>query len=717
MNHNLAKSLSSPWLKGVALCIAAQGAFAQLSNGEITGIGPAPASVKVGQPVTFTVLGKMERNGKGCHLWGGPVGKFQDLGVVTSFPATLPKPLVFDQPGMQMVHVYGGTNDPTYVCTGSKSFSIQVVPNGNGGAAPALGGQISPSSPTPGLATQSIGSAAGAAIPQAPSVMPQNPSLVRAKLTALVVEGLHPLGDGATQVQFNLTADRQVAGCQFTLSATTLYAGGTDTINISVGQADFAWSVPYRGGINFGKYAPGKYRLRAVAKPTPNNTCEGDVSGDFTVTAPPAAAATSPAPANPGAPQTPSAQFQAAPSTTIQPTPQGPKDIKLGGESGGKTGPQLQTVPGVQAADLAAKVGKAIPPTVKGKVNSIDQFFYQASDKSLRYYLNAEVGSEPCGVTVQLRNDAIGLVRNSAHLVGVVTYAGGFVTPNGLGYQPGTYRIIVKPSEQEGRPACAVDEKYSEKEFVLKASDISGQLATLNLNSPLLTPHEIGTGSITPVLFSVDADPYEFGANDPNAKCNASVVITHQESGVNISKKAVFSRGSNTFNVSEIMKSHGGLKTGKYRIQAFASAENYHNGDGKTNNYFNCDGQIERTLTVADTGSSRIEGVIWTVGSPKDGPGYYNNTYRNMTVVLTPIISGTTLCRYAIDFEEENTTFGLYEPGSKKVTAILVSTLYSDQAIPEKKIVVRGAKYDAVPACSQGFEQVVKLKPASQGVN
>jgi len=109
----------------LALCLLAAGAAHADNNGNITGMTVSNPKPKVGEAVTVTLQGTLAA-GKGCHLGGGTVSPFKDLGVITSLPVTLTQTLSFPVAGPNYIHVYPGTLDPDNMCTMTGPGNVKV---------------------------------------------------------------------------------------------------------------------------------------------------------------------------------------------------------------------------------------------------------------------------------------------------------------------------------------------------------------------------------------------------------------------------------------------------------------------------------------------------------------------------------------------------------------------------------------------------------------
>ena len=697
--------LSFAVIIGLAISMQGQTMGAQTSNGEVTGIGPALATVIVGQPVTLTVLGTMIRGSSGCRLTAGPVGNFQDMGVVTRFPSPLPKPLVFNQPGTYVVHVYGGTSDPQHVCTGSKSISLQVksLPTATT-ASPQIAplNNLVPSNSLPGAVL--------------PSAMPQMmsapmPALVKAKLTSLSVDGVMLFGNGSTQVNYSLAADRPVAACEVSISTTTLNTGA-NALNVPVGQGYMSLSIPAKSGINFGTYPLGKYRLRIVAKPVSNAVCEGDVFADFTVTqAPPPPAAVPPAG---GMALVPAASEK----ITVSSASVG-EALQKGADDMASPGSPMQVVPAVQVAD-GGTTGKSLQGQI-ATVSAVESVWYSKTEKAIRYRLEGTNGKVTCTVAVDLSEENSGLSHKSNQLIGGFPFIALFTRP--AGYPPGGYKVTVTSVAKGEHPGCilANNKSYLVGYLTLTGSDVDKQLPILDIAETSLLPLTVGKGTTHPVSYTVTAAESSYGSHEAGARCNASVVVTHQTSGAAERKRTAFPVGNTQVNITELMKPHGGFKPGKYTIEIAAGPENFNNADGASNTNLNCSGvlaQTKKTLTVSGSGSS-IEGVVWSAGPVFHGPGYFNNTDRHISITAAPLISGDTFCRYAIYVlgASEPSATGYFDPVSKKTTGFATGTIYSSKNELPAEIFVQGWTTDSIPACKGVFTLKRDFPPSTSGTN
>jgi len=100
--------------------------FAQAaSNGDITSLTASTLKPKVGEAISITVNGSLQP-GKSCHIAGGTVSPYKDLGLISSLPITLPTTFSFDTPGIHYIHVYPGTTDVNNTCTQSGTGSVKV---------------------------------------------------------------------------------------------------------------------------------------------------------------------------------------------------------------------------------------------------------------------------------------------------------------------------------------------------------------------------------------------------------------------------------------------------------------------------------------------------------------------------------------------------------------------------------------------------------------
>jgi len=116
----------------LALCLCAAGAAQAANNGDITSLTASNLKPKVGEAISITVGGTLQP-GKGCHIAGGTVSPYQDLGVITSLPVTLPQTFSFPTAGVHYIHVYPGTQDQDNLCTQSGPNSVKVDVGAAGG--------------------------------------------------------------------------------------------------------------------------------------------------------------------------------------------------------------------------------------------------------------------------------------------------------------------------------------------------------------------------------------------------------------------------------------------------------------------------------------------------------------------------------------------------------------------------------------------------------
>ncbi|MDB5806241.1 MAG: hypothetical protein JWN73_3563 [Betaproteobacteria bacterium] len=118
--------MKQPKLKMLlVLCLLAAGAAQAENNGNITTMTVSNPKPKVGEAVTVTINGTLTP-GKGCHLGGGTVSPYKDLGVITSLPVTLTQTFSFPVAGPNYIHVYPGTTDPDNMCTMTGPGSVKV---------------------------------------------------------------------------------------------------------------------------------------------------------------------------------------------------------------------------------------------------------------------------------------------------------------------------------------------------------------------------------------------------------------------------------------------------------------------------------------------------------------------------------------------------------------------------------------------------------------
>lgn len=127
------KNLKSFLALGVL--VAASAAHA---GGNISALTATATKVKVGQAVSITVGGTLD-DGSKCHIAGGDAKyspNFKDLGLISSFPYTLPN-FQFDSPGVHYFHVYVGSADKENFCTQSGPGSIRFEVEPQDVAAPS----------------------------------------------------------------------------------------------------------------------------------------------------------------------------------------------------------------------------------------------------------------------------------------------------------------------------------------------------------------------------------------------------------------------------------------------------------------------------------------------------------------------------------------------------------------------------------------------------
>jgi type 1 fimbria pilin len=125
--------MNKPKLKMLlALCLLAAGAAQADNNGNITTMTVSNPKPKVGEAVTVTINGTL-LPGKGCHIAGGTVSPYQDLGVITSLPITLPQTFSFPNAGPNYIHVYPGTLDADNMCTMTGPGMVKVDVGAAGG--------------------------------------------------------------------------------------------------------------------------------------------------------------------------------------------------------------------------------------------------------------------------------------------------------------------------------------------------------------------------------------------------------------------------------------------------------------------------------------------------------------------------------------------------------------------------------------------------------
>jgi ribosomal protein L21E len=111
----------------------AAGVAQAASNGDITTLTASSLKPKVGEAVIITVGGTLQP-GKKCHIYGGTVSPYKDLGLLSTLPGNVATTFTFNAPGPQYIHVYPGTEDVDNTCTQSGPNSVKVdvgAPGGN----------------------------------------------------------------------------------------------------------------------------------------------------------------------------------------------------------------------------------------------------------------------------------------------------------------------------------------------------------------------------------------------------------------------------------------------------------------------------------------------------------------------------------------------------------------------------------------------------------
>lgn len=130
MNNNFRNTL-------LALGLLAAGFAQAASNGNIMSLTASTLKPKVGEQISITVNGSLTP-GKSCHIAGGTVSPYKDLGLISSMPVTLPQTFSFDTPGPHYIFVYPGTTDPDNLCTQSGPNSVKVDVGAAGGNISAI---------------------------------------------------------------------------------------------------------------------------------------------------------------------------------------------------------------------------------------------------------------------------------------------------------------------------------------------------------------------------------------------------------------------------------------------------------------------------------------------------------------------------------------------------------------------------------------------------
>ncbi len=102
------------------------------AGGNITAVKASTLTPKVGEPVTITLEGTLDP-GKKCHIAGGAVSPYKDLGLISAIPGPVSTTFTFDTPGPRYIHVYPGTTDPDNLCTQTGTGSVKVDVGGPGG--------------------------------------------------------------------------------------------------------------------------------------------------------------------------------------------------------------------------------------------------------------------------------------------------------------------------------------------------------------------------------------------------------------------------------------------------------------------------------------------------------------------------------------------------------------------------------------------------------